>query len=510
MWFTGALLVAAFCGLLLGIAGNGIILLFLVAPVFWLILLPYHARLAVLFSTTLFNSAFIVPYVAGRPFLWEAVSVLGWSGIVVTLALREQAPDSGFRFRRNATFFWGIALFCSVLLFTMYMRGVGIRALGGSQVGGRIYVQQLLTAIFPVLFALVAPGERLLVRLFLIQCVLSLSYTIADLVFAYGQGSLFQILNFVELPTDGLNFESQSLSGGIRRFQSMILVATGLLAYIWVKNPFSDYLGKKGIWLWPLTLGMIVLGMLSGHRVHVYATFITIATLAWAQRYFTVARTIFAAIASSIVYLMLFVFAKDLPLSAQRALTIVPGIEVSPVAAYDAWVTLEGRRLIRDAGWKEFEKYHWLGRGFSKQKLETDLYVDQTDMWVDFGVFYNGTVGTLVNLGIPGGIAVALFLYGGSRSAFRIISRVRRLRINDDFSRMACVVCGFWFAHGFSFVFLHGDSEFTMRLFAMPGALLMICDYWLYRREFPVGTASEAAREPARAVMPFALRQPAT
>lgn len=481
-WLLGALIVAAFCGLLLALSGNAIAVLLLFAPLAWLVLLPYHADLVIIFGTVLFNTAFIVPYLTGRPFLWEGFGVLGWTGLVVTLALREQAIDTGRRIRKNWMLLLGLFLYAAVLLETMYFRGAGLKALGSAQIGGRIYFQQLITSIFPILFVIRPPSERLLVRLYLIQCLLSFSFVAADLAFAYASGPFFQLLNFLELPNDGLNFEQQAQSGGIRRFQSLGFMSVAIMSIIWIKYPIKSYFSQRGFILWPLTALVFLAGLWSGHRILVYISFTTLMTLAWSQRLFTVFRaaTLFATLA--VLYALLFFFCRDLPLSSQRAVSFIPGIDVDPIASYDAWITLNGRRLVRDAGWEESKKYRWLGRGFSKQKLADEYYPDQTYMWVDWGVFYNGTVGTLVNLGVPGALAFLFFLIGGTRCALRIVRYVRLQNLDDDLARLGCVICGGWFAQTFSFIFMHGDSEFAMRTFALPAAFLITCDYWLQKR----------------------------
>lgn len=481
-WLLGALIVAAFCGMLLALSGNALAVLFLFVPVAWLVLLPYHAELVIIFGTALFNTAFIVPYMAGRPFLWEGIGILGWTGLVVTLALREQAPNTGHRIRRNWVLLLGLVLYAAVLIETMYFRGVGIKALGSAQIGGRIYFQQLITAIFPILFVVKPPSERLLIRLFLIQCALSVSFVVADLAFAYASGPFFQLLNFLELPTDGVNFENQAQSGGIRRFQSLGFMAGGMLSILWIKNPIKSYFSQRGFILWPLSLVIFVAGLWSGHRILVYISFMTLMTLAWSQRLFTVFRaaTMFATL--GVLYALLFFFCRELPLSGQRAISFIPGIDVDPIASYDAWITANGRRLVRNAGWEESKKYRWLGRGFSKQKYADEFYPDQTYMWVDWGIFFNGTVGTLVNLGVPGALSFLFFLIGGTRCAVRIVGYVRRNDLNDDLARLGCVVSGAWLAQTFSFIFVHGDSEFALRTFALPAAFLITCDYWLQKR----------------------------
>ena len=110
--------------------------------------------------------------------------------------------------------------------------------------GGRIYLQQIVSAVLPVLLVINPLSERILVRLFAVQCLMSVTYLVSDFIFSFGGGPLFDLLLFLELPGDGMNFELQSLRFGIRRFQSLFLFTQGMLLLLWVKRPFRDYTNK--------------------------------------------------------------------------------------------------------------------------------------------------------------------------------------------------------------------------------------------------------------------------
>jgi CHASE2 domain-containing sensor protein len=99
-----------------------------------------------------FSSALILPLFPGRPYWWEFAALLGWSGVAMTVAMRQYAPDFAQRVRANRLLFIGMIGYCLVLFVTMYYRGVGLRILGSGQVGGRFYFQQLTCIIFPILF----------------------------------------------------------------------------------------------------------------------------------------------------------------------------------------------------------------------------------------------------------------------------------------------------------------------------------------------------------------------
>ncbi len=474
---VGLLLVGAPFMLVLGLFG-----------VLWLMTLPYHATMSLFLALATLNSALIIPGLPGRPLWWELGAGLGWSGAIVTLALRRQEEGFGLRLRQNWSLFLGIAGYCGVLLFLMYYRGVGIRALGSDatagQMGGRLYVQQIACAIFPLLLAMLPLSERLLVRMFIIQCVLSATFLLSDFIFAYARGPLFDLLIFFELPADGINFESQSVNFGIRRFQSLFAFAVGMLSILWVKFPLRDYVTRTGWFLWPVTFGLIALGLLSGHRHLLYLSFSMLFVNAWAQRFFTVPRVVVFGVVAGIGYLLLIAYSRDLPLSAQRAISFIPGVEVDRVAYEDGLATMEGRRSLRRVGLEMAGQYRWIGRGYGKMtELDREQYrFDLTYMSADNGIFYNGTVGLLVNTGLPGTFFMFLVLWSGTLLAWRIIKHVRTHGAEDDFVRFAVLQASWWIANVFTFVFMHGDAEFALRWFAMPSGIMIACVWHLSRR----------------------------
>lgn len=476
---VGLLLVGAPFMLVLGLFG-----------VVWLMTLPYHSTISLYLALVTLNSALIIPGLNGRPFWWELAAGLGWSGVVVLMALRRQTEGAGERIRKNWMLYLGIFGYCCVLLFLMYYRGVGIRALGSDtangQQGGRLYIQQIACAIFPVLLALSPLNERSLVRLYIIQCLLSATFLLSDLIFAYGR-AFYDLLLFLELPADGINFESQSVNFGLRRFQSLFALAVGMLSILWVKRPLRDYGNQMGVWMWPLTLVFLAIGLLSGHRHLLYLTFTMFAFNAWAQRFFTVSRVAALGVVAAIGYLLLFAYARELPLVAQRAISFVPGIEVDRVAYEDGLATMEGRRSLRRAGFEMASQYRWVGRGFGKMtELDREQYrFDLTYLSADNGIFYNGTVGLLVNTGLPGTFFMFLALWAGSVLAWRIFQHIRIYGAEDDFSRFAVLQASWWSANVITFIFLHGDVEYALRWFAMPAGLMVASAWHLSRRLDP-------------------------
>src|SRR5436309_2100956 len=105
-WFALVAIAAVFLGYLLASDLTSAVLASMALT--WLMTLPYHSKLAAYLSVATFSSALILPFFPGRPFLWEFASLLGWSGLVVTISFRQFAPEAGQTFRRHAWFFVGL------------------------------------------------------------------------------------------------------------------------------------------------------------------------------------------------------------------------------------------------------------------------------------------------------------------------------------------------------------------------------------------------------------------
>ncbi|MSU36548.1 MAG: hypothetical protein EXS36_15905 [Pedosphaera sp.] len=478
VWLGIILLGAIVVGALLAQGFSELVLL--VGLGLWLLLLPYHASLATVIAVVTFNSALIMP-LPGRPYWWEVAAMMGWTGIVITIALRRHSRDTAAILNRNGWLLFGMMIYCLNLLVIMNFRGVGFRVFGGSQIGGRLYVQQLLCSVFPLLFALKTPSEAMMVRLFSWQCVFAGSFLVSDFVFSYGGTSAFGLLYLFELPNDGFNFENQSAQLGIRRFQSLFLVGQAMILLLLLRRNLSDFARASSIWLWPVAISLLGLGTLGGHRYLIVFLGILFVICAWSQRFFTMQRMVVASLVTALTLICLYTFAGNLPFAAQRAVSVLPGIQVSRVARDDGDVTWRGRQELRRLGWEMAPSYRLLGRGFRKNESLGGGY-DPFAGVREPDTFFNGFIGLLVNTGLPGTISMMLFLSAGSFCSLRIIRMLRTLPAYDAFARLCSVISAHFIASTLIFIFLHGDSEFALRSFALPAGMLMVAEYRLRLR----------------------------
>ncbi len=492
-WLAMTLVAAALLGFYL--AYDSFLAVIAMIGFMWLVTLPYHSQLSIFLSVATFSSALIVPFFPGRPMMWEFAAFIGWTGVIVTLFMRQYAHDAFQDLHRHRWIFIGILGYCAVLIVLMYFRGVGLRIMGSSQMGGRFYFQQLICAVFPLLFVLHRPSEKVLTRLLILQCLLSLTYVVSDFVWSRAPKELQFIMQFFELPGDAIGFEMKAQTFGIRRYQSLRELGQGLLFFMIIRYALSEFVGRKSLILLPMSFAIFMVGLLSGHRILVLTSVVVIFFCSYAQRFLTWKHVFSALAVLTLVLGACYQFADQMPLAIQRGLSFLPGISIDYMASDDGYGTLVTRRVLRQVGWEMMPEYFWLGRGFGLASLDDySLRWDPTmiQFHINQGRFYNGVIGLMVNTGIFGTIFMMILLAAGTRLAWQIIQRLRLVGCGDSFLRMSGLVASFWILCVFSFIFLHGDSEYALKSFSLQAGVLIVVNRHLKDRitalEAPVKT----------------------
>lgn len=474
----------------------------------WLATLPYHGRISAVMALTTYGSAFMLPMIAGRPFLWEIAALLGWSGMVMLLILRRHDVEFGANLARHRWIVLATIGYVLVLVYLMRTHGFGVRTFGGDRIGGRVYVQQIACAVFPLLFCALRFDERSLYRLYVLHLVLSVTFMVSDFALA-GGAELWWVFYFLDLANDAISFEAGSSATGMRRFQSFTIVAVALFQWLLLAQPLRNFFNRRIMVLGPLLVAILAMGLPGGHR-GVLIMFLGIGVIcAWAQRVFSVTRVMLIATLVSLLLATVYVVGRDLPLAAQRTLAVLPGIELNPVAVEDARATYEGRITMREVGMQLVPNFLWRGRGFGLSNEAVPYYgLDPYGViteHVNLGRFYNGPIGLMVNTGIPGTVCLLGFLFGVSRVAFRVLRHIRANGAEDGFSRLSCVVAALWLTQTFVFFFVHGDAEFAMNTFGLLAGTLISCDWALRRRVVAVEPIPQPRESLAPPVSPVAV-----
>jgi hypothetical protein len=493
------------------LAASQILAFFFVLIVVLALSWPAHARIGLILCMTTYSASILLPFAKGRPLIWELAAAMTWSGLPVLYALRKQHPAAGTLFHRNKLLVLLPFCYCLVLLFLIKIHGVHFGNFTTAGAGGRRYAQQFVCAILPLLFISVVPGEKLIQRLFVIQGLLSFTYVGAELALNFGKGDTRYLLAFFDLTNDAVGFASNAISGGIQRFQSFYHFVIAMLGLILMWVPMASWFTMRRFWVIPLVLVTISTGLLSGHRYIIYGAGTLLLGSAWAQKFFNAGRVFWCALLGGILVGVAYLAAPALPDSAQRALTLLPGIDVRPHVEFDARATLEGRSELFRVAYDLIPTHLWVGRGFGMTQEAIDMLaradgviVDTYTMYSGLGVFYNGTLGFMVNTGIPGTLVMMLFMIMGSILSFRVFGLLRKNEWDDCFSRLAGISATFYLSQMFTTIFLHGDADAVMRSLGMQTGLLLVMEYHLKQRISRTQEEALATVEPTETQSPSA------
>ena len=425
-------------------------------------------------------AALIVPFFPGRPFWWELCALLAWPSLLAYgLVNRRKIELVGFDRSER----WALAAlggYVLVLFGLMAYRGVGFRAFGGAQMGGRFYSQQVILAILPLLLLTADLSKKKLVGAVATGWVMALTYLVSDFSFSLGGGVMQRILYFFELPTDAMNFELGYELTGMRRYQSLWYAAAAGLACLWALVPLKDLLGRYVLVTGPLMIGLLGLGLGSGHRTLLIVTLATVVFLSVFQRFWTAGRLMVALLAVAAGIGVLYAVADKLPMPVQRSVSFLPGIDVQPLAERDATDTLRDRIDILKLAINDIPRYAVIGRGFGMERFD-QLPGDavNTGVWLAYvnGYFYNGTLGLLLKTGLPGLLVTSVFAWWVSKMALELVRLVQRRSMSqqDNFDRLCLLICAQWFSSVLFFYVTHGDAGSWMQTFALSAALIMAC-----------------------------------
>ena len=442
-------------------------------------------------------AALIVPFFPGRPFWWELCALLAWPSLLAYgLVNRQKLAELKFdRLEKRSLI--ALSGYLVVLLGLMLYRGVGFRVLGGAQMGGRFYVQQVILSVVPVLMIIAGLSRKQLLWATAVGWSMALTYLVADFSFSLGGGVMQRVLYFIEVPTDAVNFVVGYEITGMRRYQSLWYVAAAGLACIWTLAPLRDLLGKYILLAGPLLLGLLALGLGSGHRTLLIMAVLTLFFLSFFQRFWNPLRVVVGLLGITVAVVTLYATADQLPMPVQRSISFLPGIRVQDLAERNAVDTLNDRIGILKLAINDVPRYLVLGRGFGMERFDQlpgDSVYDNVWMGYINGYFYNGTLGLLLKTGFPGFLFSSLFVWWVSQMALELVRLVwRRDGQNQSwFDRFCLLVCAQWFSLIIFFYLTHGDASLWMQDFALPAALIMICR----RRQLQDEPASQPDEEP--------------
>ncbi len=426
------------------------------------------------------SAALIVPALPGRPFFWEVAAVAAWPAIVVHLALNRNRFSAIHFSRDELRALLALVVYLGTLVMLMFMHGVGFRAFGGAQMGGRFYVQQLALGVIPLLFLLAPWSRRNLLGAIVASLVLSFTYIISDFALMHGGRTAQFLLNFFEVPGDAFHFYFGYELSGLRRYQSLSVAGKSLLMALLIAVPLGVVLFRRFYFGLPCLAAILYVGLLSGERTRLVQSILTLAILGLFQRIYTPPRIAALVLALFCGGTLLYTQADRLPLSIQRAVSFLPGIQVDPLAAGDAANTLRDRIAVVQLAVRDVPSRLLLGRGFGMERFDQQFSSPADDgVYLAYinGQFPNGFISLLVNTGLSGFLAAMGLVYVVSRVALQTLAAVDQIPAERQgaFERLTQLLVAQWFATVLFFFLLHGEASHFLTHLILLAALILVC-----------------------------------
>lgn len=407
---TGGVLLAVVVASLYGLATKSLTAFMLLAAFPVGVFLLNNPRLTFMASIALTASALTLPGLPSKVNL----CMLAMGTVSVTLvasAVVNRQPILG----RPQTL-W-VAALMALMLVTAYMRGFGLRSLGGEAWGGFTYVTMLLNCLFFLAAGNAHLSERDWTRALVWMCLLSIVPTLAQAAYAYTGGALryvfyvvvpeYQVLEFMHLRERGSELARLQQAN----IPSQYYFVLAFLTMAWRR-------------LRPWTVALIVVSFIlagvSGNRIALVFNIMMAFIYTAIERDKPLVHLLFRPLTFVIVLalLVLSFAAEFLPMTFQRVLSVIPFANVSAEAREAATTTINWRIEVWAAALRQAPQYLLIGKGFafSAQDVMTisarTLYMNDITYVLATRNYHNGMIHTLLDLGLPGLLIAVGFITG--------------------------------------------------------------------------------------------------
>jgi hypothetical protein len=390
----------------------------LVAMLFFALATPLLMRWHHLALVATLNASLLIYLLPGQPHLWMLMA-----GISLAFALLRRTMDKESNFLHVPTVAWSLIFLTLVILVTAHFTGgIGFRALGSNVYGGKYYYTTLAAVV--VYFALVSQRiplhhAPLYMGLFFLSEITAVFSNIA-----YVLGPSFWWL-FAIFPSELAVHQARA---DFVMGQSIFARITGLS---WAGHALFCFMlaryGVRGIFDFTRPgrllafLLVVALTMLGGFRTYVVLFAIVLAILFRIERLYRTKT--FAILLGLTVMGAILVLPNvtKLPLSVQRSLSILPFIQVSPVAKWDAQASSEWRLSMWRLLIPQIPDHLWLGKGYALDPTEMYLAeesvrrgLSQTYEYAALsGNYHSGPLSIILPFGIWGIIGVVWLWIAG-------------------------------------------------------------------------------------------------
>jgi hypothetical protein len=387
-----------------------------------LVLRYYHESLIISW-----NSAMVIFLLPGRPTL-----AMVMAGLTVAIAILNRIMA-----RRPVTLparpVMVPLLVISVIVVAtaLITGGIGGRAFGGEMWGARRYAGVFfgILGFIGLISAPIAPERaRLLVGLFILSGVTA---AVSDLAYAMNWTYLFLLFS-TELAF--LQAVGEQMIGGFTRLTGVCWAAWAIFNFLLFRYGVTGLLDLRRPWRLVLVIVALFGTLMGGYRSYIVLTILLVGFMFFLEGLHRTKVLLAGIVLSVLVAVAVLPNTRALPLAVQRSLSVVPFVDVDPVARRDAQGTLDWRLEMWKTVLPEVPQYLWIGKGFAYSG--TDYYLTQEafrrglilksyeDALIS-GNYHNGILTLCIPFGIWG--LLAFFWFAGAA----IWVLVRNLRYGD-------------------------------------------------------------------------------
>jgi len=375
------------------------------------LLMKWHHPLLI-FS---WNAALAPGFLPGQPYLWTLLAC-----IALFFGILNRAVDSNNRFLDVPSIRNSLLFLCLVVILTAHFTGgMGMGAIGSSQLGGKRYFYIFMAVIgFFALTSQRIPAHRakLYTSLFFLTTITGL---IPNIAFFLGVNMNLVYLFFT--PDSSGEQVNAAISGGAARIFGLTMLATGLLCHLLARY------GIRGIFQPGKFVRMAFLGVaLAACVMAGFRSLLILLGMVFAIQFFLEglhrSRLLWVLLGLLLIGGGIVISqSQKMPFYIQRTLSFLP-VEVSPEARESGTTTMDWRLQMWQALLPEVPKHLLKGKGYGIDRGALFFSGDASRQenggfeWaVISGDYHNGPLSLIIPFGIWGVIAFGWFVYASLR-----------------------------------------------------------------------------------------------
>lgn len=376
-----------------------------------------------------------------------------------------------------------VCVFTIIVFYTMLIRGIGFEMLGSEKSGGMFYVKLISVLMLFIFMLKTKLSENYISKLFICLSVSFVLPFISDIVYLFSGGQT--LFNDFVSGSSTIQFYANN-SNTLLRIESGAPLAEYLTGITLVYFPIFNSNGRMQLNKVNLFLLSIILALvgISGHRMTLIGIILLI--LFYYYYSFGIKKLVKPILAITCIFLIVSTIAitqfEHLPPNFQRTFSFLPFTPANEVTL-DASDSFNFRLLMAAKAYVMFPDYYILGKGFAFVNYSVDFsdYFGIIDIFSEIGVFHNGIIGLIINLGIPGlifGLGIIFSIYRSLRKQdSRNSGQTERIRSALKSKILLTIV---------NFIFLYGDVQTNFIELMVLASFYKIVQYFMKQQSYTV------------------------